>query len=246
MSAVVRLLIVTPLVIISAIHANLRHKSCGELQITLPSSWDRESPCSHSKSISFDTCKLLLLNSSKCNALTYTHAQCTLFLRNSSNHSQELTLGRRHGTLHVIRLDHEIDNCMNNTQGVLVSAQSANRQFHMCLANESSNIYRLSPTFSEWLSLPRLGIVITVTSDWLSKNQYEMERVSNNFECYARTHNYSFVSTPGFSASLLITPSSSASACPPSYIRLPIFSLAPPSCCAHFPPQVQISSDPRR
>jgi hypothetical protein len=59
---------------------------------------------------------------------------------------------------------------------------------------DSGDDRKIPPGLHHWLTLPRLGIVMAVTSDWLNTNRKEINSLVDNWECYARTHNYNFVS----------------------------------------------------
>ena len=61
-------------------------------------------------------------------------------------------------------------------------------------SNSSSSGWQPPAGLHNWLALPRLGIIMAVTSDWVKDHALEMASIVNNWKCYAITHNYAFVS----------------------------------------------------
>lgn len=80
-------------------------------------------------------------------------------------------------------------------QGPLLAPQAENIPEVMDISVMKSGLQR-------WLSLPRLGIVMAVTIDWMRSNQAEVRSLADNWACYAKTHNYTFVSDRIYNRSL--------------------------------------------
>ena len=132
--------------------------------------------CFKSIPIGFYSCKLLLLNSTSCNALIYTNSRCTVL--------EKLDTGAKSSpknspAIYMIRLTHGIDDCRNDIAGISDE-------------HDTSDISK--EVVSSWQELPLLGLVMSVTKDWLEANRHEVNAVTSNFHCYCRAHNYTFVS----------------------------------------------------
>ena len=84
----------------------------------------------------------------------------------------------------MIKLVQGIDECR---EGVL-SLHTAKDRFLDC----TSRIKDGSRLPDNYKDLPRLGIVMSVTTSWASTHIAGLEAVTANFRCYAALHNYSF------------------------------------------------------
>jgi hypothetical protein len=149
--------------------------------------------CSAQIPINYQLCLTLLESSQECNALVYSNARCTLYHR-----SKKRDDGALNKTIHNVahRLPAIHYQITSPEQCHSLDSQSVTRDNYMdsCVKNQNSIASQQSPSLNDWLNLPPLGIVMAVTVDWVQHNQHELDRITDNWKCYAKTHNYSFVS----------------------------------------------------
>jgi hypothetical protein len=169
------------LIIVLAIVVIVNTKICGDLDFvsTLPKGIEY---CSRFQPIGFYTCKQLLLISSKCNALIYANGRCTILQRGVVSTGVSVINSK---SIKMIRLTKDMDTCE-------IKSMTPNNE----LLFENANL-RVSNS-TAWNDLPLLGLVMTVTHDWMAANQQEVDAVVSNFNCYADVHNYKFVSAQYF------------------------------------------------
>ena len=105
---------------------------CGQLEVVSPRHSDLftggfSTSCFQNKAVSFNTCKLLLMQRGKdgCTALTYTHNSCSLHDRTlpswqplSSFNKRDIFVRRGHNSsiLQMLRLTRNIDPCMSSPE----------------------------------------------------------------------------------------------------------------------------------
>jgi hypothetical protein len=116
---------------------------------------------------------------------------------------------RKVSAIQMFLLSQYLDSCI--PQQVSLNARSTSSEQPSCLRepmtlapffvdvtlNDTGNYHSqddTTPGLAHWLKLPRLGIIMAVTSDWVSTFQSEINSLVDNWECYARAHNYAFVS----------------------------------------------------
>lgn len=141
--------------------------------------------CFRSKPIPFEACTLLLI-SRNCSALTYTvDGLCLLHDRSSLDWkvSAVESLLPNAQSLRFHKLIRHLDNCSGAT-----AHPTAFSNFSECVLNKKSE----SSIAVNTNTLPRLGIIMSVTSDWVKAHTEEIEAVISNYNCYCRIHKYSF------------------------------------------------------
>ena len=143
--------------------------------------------------VSYESCRLLLLTTSTCNAAYYHNKVCHLLRRESKT---ENLLSRvtfmpdqsEHGVV-LLKMDPVLDTCILPNQSYASRAQSATtarEALRMC--NARSPDY--NNTFNVFNSLPRLNIVVSATASWVQRNPSEFQLVRENY--YTRYHRYMY------------------------------------------------------
>ena len=137
--------------------------------------------CFKEKPIPFEACRSLLMSSLNCNALSYYDAMCWLHDRTKTDWViSHRNFDEHMSSYHLFKYIPELDNCTTK-QNVLYSTASS--RFKKCL---------LKPSIIDTSRLPLLGIVMSVTTDWLENNPIELSSVISNYKCYSNIHNYTF------------------------------------------------------
>jgi hypothetical protein len=183
--------------------------------------------------INYQLCLRLLERSEECNALVYSNARCTLYDRSKKATSRTLnkTSGHRFPAIHYQA---------TSAPRQCLPADRKDNDMASCLSTPS----QLGPSLGEWLDLPSLGIVMAVTADWVQANWYELDRITDNWRCYAKIHNYSFVSSFALSVPPDLTNLSEASACDEEHGTQSLLSPPPPFHRLRIPSQVSLLAHP--
>jgi hypothetical protein len=174
--------------------------------------------------VNYRVCLQLLEVSLRCNAMVYLNSRCTLYHRGDQQLHQPKMMKKHlvynekvheithnHPSLHYHLLDAKIDDCIPPPPSRPAGHDDLSEgtlQMNKCLSDKTTNFYHTSPSsWDDWLQLPLLGIVMAVTKDWMTGNKYEMDRITDHWNCYAKTHNYTFVchSSSHLSPLLLLT-----------------------------------------
>ena len=134
-----------------------------------------------SKPLSFEACRLILLDNSICNLLTYQDGVCSIYY-NFSFTSSDLYKTLISTEINVGRISS--DNCKSFDRKLM----TAKTRFLKCTTNLKSNF---SPAI--FPSTPKLGIVISMTNSWAQTHKEAVSSITANFNCYAKIHNYSFI-----------------------------------------------------
>lgn len=101
----------------------------------------------------------------------------------------------------------------NNKEGIIILTKLSNlststplssnsyqqlfaiKKYRKCLEKKKNQ----EEIVAKFLSLPKLAIVISVTSEWVQQHEGGVKSLTSNFQCYAQVHNYSFVSLSSIS-----------------------------------------------
>jgi hypothetical protein len=187
-------------------------KICGTViisssKISLRQILQNHSTCLVLVPVNYQICLQLLERSLYCNALVYSNSRCTLY-RRGDEQQQELRkklifnekiheVTHNHPAVHYHLLDARIDRCIYSPSpfgNENRSTVAGSLEISKCLRDTTTDLYLMSPSsWDDWLQLPLLGIVMAVTKDWLNGNKHEMDRITDHWDCYAKTHNYIFV-----------------------------------------------------
>ncbi len=140
--------------------------------------------------LSFESCRQLFVRS-KCSVMRYENKICSL--HDHTAHDFQIQQQREERDKEREENEHEKSiilwksNVSLSTHSAPFSSLSATTKYRKCMKSQVDEIENFS-------SLPRLGIVISVTSEWVTSHQAGVMSLTSNFECYAKAHNYSFVS----------------------------------------------------
>jgi hypothetical protein len=152
---------------------------CTEFEYVIDRIARSDRKCMSEIPVSFESCRFMLANSELCDVLIFRNKLCSL-LDDSS--SQYVESDDNEKSILIRKITKEGD-CEKDREYI-----PAVRQFRSCL-NKSKSHTDHPPEH-----LPRLAIVISVTSDWADSHQAGVAAMRSNFDCYAAAHNYSFVS----------------------------------------------------
>jgi hypothetical protein len=133
--------------------------------------------------ISFESCKVLLRNSTSCNAAYYHNKVCHLLVRTVGGspllaRAKAMRDDSQYG-VRLLKSTHGIDHCqfrMEGTRvadGVMRSLMSAREALRWC--NEQSPQY--NNTYDMFDQLPRVNVVVSATSNWVDRNPSEFKMV---------------------------------------------------------------------
>lgn len=130
--------------------------------------------CFKTKPMSFGTCRLLLAGSHTCIAMSYVRSLCSL-------HDQMARfLNKSSGGIVIIRQSVDISFSRE-------TVPSPMKKFYTC-----SKAVQVPTESVMTVQLPRLAIVVSITSSWKGSHEAGVAAMTSNFKCYAAVHNYSF------------------------------------------------------
>jgi hypothetical protein len=146
--------------------------------------------CFKSAMISFETCRQLLYHSGSCFALSYKDKHCALHDRTNSNFKSYIPVATQDESTAIVFSKEVI---VSTTSSPVACGdqgfQSALSKFMKCV--DSPSDHQLSA--DQFRKLPKLGIVISVTSHWAQTHKAAIASITSNFECYAAAHKYVFM-----------------------------------------------------
>eukprot|EP01041_Mallomonas_annulata_P002838 gene2838-5585_t len=154
------------------------------------------SSCFVNRPMSFESCRLFLAEDDNCSALTYRQGRCFLHDRRAANFLLKRTAS---DAIFYIKLSQDLDTCYEG----IASASTLREKYLTC-----TSLHTLSISSSLlWSQLPRLAIVMSVTSTWADKHKDGLAAVTSNFKCYCNIHNYTFILNmlPSMSAARFFT-----------------------------------------
>lgn len=179
------------------------------------------SRCFHMRPMSFEGCKILLGTCSachwyartgvtdtclyylgaynECSALSYQEGQCSLHsdLSSTYTHAKSPPRGEKLALVYTKDLASAAGTCSSETAFTTTALSS----FKACLnRGHSSDANRRSTA-----QLPLLAIVMSVSDDWPDTRRAGFAAVVSNFDCYCRTHGYSFVRNEIVSINSILT-----------------------------------------